>query len=142
MRLYSYILIHLNTGPVHIRAQLWGHHVDKPWYSFNYHNDITSWSLITLPYLTILSLGGRPDLVVMGDDSWSRGRGFESLCSKLDGIDIFSHWFVANNVPYRCQNVFNAKLYCAKSTFWNSIQKIILFIRLFNLLSFPNCKQK
>ena len=29
-------------------------------------------------------------LVVMGDDSWSKGRGFKSWRSILDGIDIFS----------------------------------------------------
>ena len=36
--------------------------------------------------------GGSPGLVVMGDDSWSRGRWFESRCHLPDGH--FSHWFV------------------------------------------------
>ena len=34
-------------------------------------------------------LGGSPGLVVMGGDSHSEGRGFESLCCILDGHDIF-----------------------------------------------------
>ena len=34
-------------------------------------------------------LGGSPGLVVMGEDSCSEGRGFESRCHKLDGYDIF-----------------------------------------------------
>ena len=34
-------------------------------------------------------LGGSPGLVVMGDDSCSRGRGFESRHHILDGYDIF-----------------------------------------------------
>ena len=39
---------------------------------------------------TISKLGGSPGLVVMGDDSCSRGHGFESRCSILDGhLDIF-----------------------------------------------------
>ena len=33
---------------------------------------------------------GSPSLVVMGDDSWSSGRGFESWHSILDRRDIFS----------------------------------------------------
>ena len=33
--------------------------------------------------------GGSPGLVVMGDDSWSRGRGFKSRHHILDGHDIF-----------------------------------------------------
>ena len=32
---------------------------------------------------------GSPGLVVMGDDSWSKGRGLESWHHILDGIDIF-----------------------------------------------------
>ena len=39
--------------------------------------------------LTIFQLGGSPGLVVMGDDSCSRGCGFESQCHILDGHDIF-----------------------------------------------------
>ena len=35
--------------------------------------------------------GGSPGLVVMGGDSSSEGRGFESQCRILDGHDIFSH---------------------------------------------------
>ena len=35
--------------------------------------------------------GGSPGLVVMGGDSRSEGRGFESQCHILDGHDIFSH---------------------------------------------------
>ena len=35
-------------------------------------------------------MGGSPGLVVLGDDSCSKGRGFESLCRKLDGhLSIF-----------------------------------------------------
>ena len=36
-------------------------------------------------------MGGSPGLVVTGDDSCSRGRGFESRRRILDGY--FSHWF-------------------------------------------------
>ena len=32
--------------------------------------------------------------MVMGDDSWLRGRGFESQHRILDGHDIFSHAFL------------------------------------------------
>ena len=40
-------------------------------------------------------LGGSPGLVVMGDDSCSKGCEFESRCHILDGhLDIFSHLFV------------------------------------------------
>ena len=35
------------------------------------------------------SLGGSPGLVVMGGDSRSKGRGFESQRRILDGHDIF-----------------------------------------------------
>ena len=35
-----------------------------------------------------------PGLVVMGDESYSRGHGFKSQRYILDGHDIFSHWFV------------------------------------------------
>ena len=35
--------------------------------------------------------GRSPGLVVMGGDSHSKGRGFESRCRILDGHDIFSH---------------------------------------------------
>ena len=38
------------------------------------------------------SLGGSPGLVVMGGDSCSEGRGFESQRRKLDGdLEIFLH---------------------------------------------------
>ena len=41
------------------------------------------------PHLNIIStLGGSPGLVVMGDDSCSRGRGFESRHRITDGHDI------------------------------------------------------
>ena len=33
---------------------------------------------------TCVKMGGSPGLVVMGDDSWSRGCGFESLCRIMD----------------------------------------------------------
>ena len=36
---------------------------------------------------------GSPGLVVTGDDSCSKGRGFVSQHSKLDGHDIFSRLF-------------------------------------------------
>ena len=36
-------------------------------------------------------MGGSPGLVVMGGDSCSKGRGFESRRRILDGHDIFSH---------------------------------------------------
>ena len=39
-----------------------------------------------------------PGLVVMGDDSCSRGHGFESRCRILDGH--FSHWFVIKIVLF------------------------------------------
>ena len=45
-----------------------------------------------IPYMW----GGSPGLEVMGDDSCSRGRGFESQCRILDGH--FSHLFVVNNL--------------------------------------------
>ena len=38
--------------------------------------------------------GGSPGLVVMGGDSCSIGRGFESWHCILDGHDVFSHSFV------------------------------------------------
>ena len=39
--------------------------------------------------------GGSSGIVVMGDNSCSKGRGFESQRCLLDGhLDIFSHWFV------------------------------------------------
>ena len=38
---------------------------------------------------TLARLGGSPGLVVMGGDSRSKGRGFESLCRILDGHDNF-----------------------------------------------------
>ena len=34
---------------------------------------------------------GSTGLVVMGDDSGLRGRGYESSCHILDGHDMFSH---------------------------------------------------
>ena len=34
--------------------------------------------LLSVRALKVMSLGGSPGLVVMGDESWSRGRGFES----------------------------------------------------------------
>ena len=42
--------------------------------------------------------GGSPGLVVMGDNSCSRGHGFESKCCKLDGH--FLHRFVAKIVLF------------------------------------------
>ena len=42
-------------------------------------------------------MGGSPGLVVMGDDSWLRGCGFESRRHILDGIKKFSHWFFCKN---------------------------------------------
>ena len=36
--------------------------------------------------------------MVMGDDSWSRGCGFESWHHFLDGHDIFSHIFAVKIV--------------------------------------------
>ena len=35
--------------------------------------------------------------MVMGENSHSEGRGFESQCHILDGRDIFSHRFVVKN---------------------------------------------
>ena len=43
-------------------------------------------------------LGGSPGLVVMGGDSRSKGRGFESQCHILDGHGIFSQWFVVKKL--------------------------------------------
>ena len=45
--------------------------------------------------ITRLSTVGSPGLVVMVDNSRSKGRGFESQCHILDGD--FSHWFVVKN---------------------------------------------
>ena len=49
---------------------------------------------------TIVQYGGSPGLVVMGDDSCSRGHGFDSLRCILYGHDIFSHWFAEKNVLF------------------------------------------
>ena len=46
----------------------------------------------------LLILGGSSGLVVMGDSSCLRGRGFESWHRKLDGYDIFSNSFVVKIV--------------------------------------------
>ena len=40
---------------------------------------------------------GSPGLVVMGDDSCSKGCGFKSWRRILDGHDFFSHWFFCKN---------------------------------------------
>ena len=42
-------------------------------------------------------MGGSPGQVVVGGDSRSKGRGFESQCRILDGHEIFSHRFVVKN---------------------------------------------
>ena len=39
--------------------------------------------------VNFLFWGGSPGLVVMGDDSCLKGRGFESLCRILDGLTFF-----------------------------------------------------
>ena len=39
--------------------------------------------------LLSMGVGGSPGLVVMGDNSCLRGRGFDSWCCILDGHDIF-----------------------------------------------------
>ena len=44
--------------------------------------------------LKINSEGGSPGLVVMGGDSCSEGRGFQSQRNILDGHNSFSHIFV------------------------------------------------
>ena len=44
--------------------------------------------------------GGCPSLVVMGGDSCSEGRGFESQLRVLDGHGIFSHIFVVKIVMF------------------------------------------
>ena len=44
--------------------------------------------------------GGSPGLVVMGGDSRSKGRGFESRRRILDGHDIFSHLIVVKLVLF------------------------------------------
>ena len=49
---------------------------------------------ILIAYTNLITLDWRPGLVVMGDDSCSRGRGFKSQHCILDGLDIFSHLFV------------------------------------------------
>ena len=46
------------------------------------------------------SVGGSPGLVVMGGDSCSEGRGFESRRRILDGHNIFSHTFVVRIVMF------------------------------------------
>ena len=46
-------------------------------------------------------MGGSPDLVVMGDDSCSKGCGFKSRRRILDGhLNIFSHSFVVKIVLF------------------------------------------
>ena len=45
-------------------------------------------------------LGGSPSQVVMGGDSGSEGRGFESQRHFLDGHNIFSHIFVVRIVMF------------------------------------------
>ena len=45
-------------------------------------------------------LGGSPGLVVMGGDSCSNGRGFESRHCILEGHNIFSHIFVVKIVMF------------------------------------------
>ena len=49
------------------------------------------------------SLGMSPGLVVMGGDSCSEGRWFESQYSILDGH--FSHWFVVKIVMFSCRKI-------------------------------------
>ena len=46
------------------------------------------------------TMGGRPGQVVMGGDSCSEGRGFESWHRILDGHNIFSHIFVVRIVIF------------------------------------------
>ena len=48
-------------------------------------------------FLKTLAMGGSPGLVVMGGDSCSEGRGFESRCRILDGHNIFSHIICCKN---------------------------------------------
>ena len=41
--------------------------------------------------------------MVMGDDSYLKGRGFKSRCHILDGdLDIFSQYFVVKIVLFVC----------------------------------------
>ena len=53
-----------------------------------------------LPSFNWYHTAGSPGLVVMVNDSCSRGRGFESQHRILDGHDIFSHWFVVKIVLF------------------------------------------
>ena len=50
--------------------------------------------------LNIPMLGGSPGLVLLGGDSCSKGRGFESRHRKLDGLNIFSRIFVVRIVMF------------------------------------------
>ena len=53
-----------------------------------------------LSRLRMFNQGWSPGLVVMGGDSCSKGRGFESRRRILDGHDIFSHLFVVKIVLF------------------------------------------
>ena len=59
---------------------------------------IKAWT--AFDYEKLARLGGSPGLVVMGVDSRSKGRGFESRRRILDGHDIFSHSFVVKIVLF------------------------------------------
>ena len=56
--------------------------------------------IFRIEIIKMFILGESPGLVVMGWDSCSEGRGFESQRHLLDGHDIFSHWFVVKTVLY------------------------------------------
>ena len=55
---------------------------------------------LDFPKIKKLKKGGSPGLVVMGGDSRSKGRGFESRRRILDGHDIFSHLIVVKLVLF------------------------------------------
>ena len=69
---------------------------DTPWRLFRHE------AVFTLSdsedQVTNITLGGGPGLVVMGDNSYSRGRGFESRCNTVDGY--FSHLFFVKMVLF------------------------------------------
>ena len=75
-----------------------------------------------------------PGLVVMGDDSWSRGYGFESRRRILDEIDIFSHWFVLKLHWYLFEKTENKQKEAGVGPFkkdWPLTGRVALIVSLF-----------
>ena len=62
--------------------------------------DCPTEKLLKLIWQTRIFKGGRPGLVVMGDNSCLRGCGFKFRHHILDGHDIFLHWFFVKIVLF------------------------------------------